>query len=89
MARTCQQIFGTSASVHEQVQEQTQNNQHSTVDEVEEHARRLTHVERNVDTVKAIVEQTEATMMHMAQNMNSKVPRQPEQRRRQQTRREE
>ena len=44
MARTRQQISGTLAPVHELVQEQTQNNQHSTVDE-DEHARWLTHVE--------------------------------------------
>ena len=66
MARMRQQISGTSTLVYEQVQEQTQNNQHFTVDEVEEHARRLMHVERNVDMVKAIVERMEATLMHMA-----------------------
>ena len=54
MARTRQQMSGTSALVHEPVQEQTQNNQHPTIDE-DEHARWLTHVERDVDLVRTIV----------------------------------
>ena len=35
-------------------------------------------MERIVDTVKATVERMEATLMHMAQSLNSQVPRQPE-----------
>ena len=77
MARTRQQMSGTSALVHEPVQEQTQNNQHSTVDEGE-HACRLSYVERDVDVVKTTVERIEATLMHLAQNVNSQVPRQSE-----------
>ena len=77
MARKCQQVSRTSASVNKQVQEQTQNNQHSTVDKVEEHEWQLSYVEWNVDTVRATVERMEATLMHMVQNLNSQVPRQP------------
>ena len=51
---------------HQQIQEQTQNNQHPTVNEAKEHAWRLTHVERNVDMVRAIVEHMEGILMHMA-----------------------
>ena len=79
MARTCQQISRTLAPVHEPIQEQTQNNQHSTVDE-DEHARRLTHIEWDVDLVRTTVEQMEAILMNLAQNINSQVLRQIEHR---------
>ena len=62
-------MFGTSTPVHEPVQKQTQNNQHSIINE-SEHARRLTYVERDVDLVKTIVEWMEATLMNLAQNIN-------------------
>ena len=58
-------MSGTSALAHEQVQEKTHNNQHSTVDE-DEQARRLTHVERDVDMVRATAKQMETTLMHLA-----------------------
>ena len=58
-------MSGTSAPAYEQVQEQTQNNQYSTVDK-DEHAWRLTHVERDIDVVRATVEQMEANLMHQA-----------------------
>ena len=48
-------MSGTSAPIHESVQEQTQNSQHSTVNE-DEHARRLTLVEGDVDVVRASIE---------------------------------
>ena len=71
MARKSQQISRTLAPIHEQAQEQTQNNKYSTVDKVEEHAQRQTHVEQNVDTVRATIKQMEATLMYMAQSLYS------------------
>ena len=58
-------MSGTSALAYEQVQEQTHNNQHSTVDE-DEHVWWLTHVERDIDVLRPTVEQMEATLMHLA-----------------------
>ena len=63
-------MSGSSTPVHEPIQEQIQNNQHSTVDE-DEHERQLTYVERNMDLVKTTVEWMEATLMNLAQNINS------------------
>ena len=64
MAKTRQQMSETSAQIHEPVQEQTQNNQHSTIDE-DEHARQLTHMERDMDLVRTTVERMEATLMNL------------------------
>ena len=47
MARTRQQVSGTSALANEQ----TQNERHSAIDEEEEKVRRLSYVEQNVDTM--------------------------------------
>ena len=66
-------MSGTLALVHEPVQEQNQNNQHLIIDKGE-HARQLTHVEWDMDVVKTTVEQMEATLMHLAPNINSQVP---------------
>ena len=67
-------MSGTSALVREPIQEHTKNNQHSIVDK-NEHARQLTHVERDMDLVRTTVEQIEATLMNLAQNINSQLPR--------------
>ena len=47
MARTHQQVSGASAAVNKQ----THNGRQSAVDEVEEHARQLSNVEPNIDTM--------------------------------------
>ena len=65
MARTRQQVSRTSAAINEL----THNGRHSTINEVEEQARRLSNVEQNVDTMRAVMELVEAMMMHMAQSL--------------------
>ena len=62
MARTHQQVFGTSTLANEL----THNGRHSTIDEVEKHARRLYYIEQNVDMMWATMERVEAMMSHMA-----------------------
>ena len=52
MARTHQQVFGTSTLANEL----THNGRHSTIDEVEKHARRLYYIEQNVDMMWATME---------------------------------
>ena len=47
-----------------------QNNQLSTIEE-EAYAQWLTHVEQKEDVVRVTVEQMEATLMHLAQCINS------------------
>ena len=54
-----------------------QNNQLSTI-EKEAQTQRLTHVEQNVDMVRATTKQMEAALMHLAQCINSRAPQKPE-----------
>ena len=70
MVRARQQNSETSAPIHKPTQGPMQNNQLSTIEE-EAHAQWLTHVEQNEDVVRATVEQMEATLMHLAQCVNS------------------
>ena len=74
MAKTRQQVFGILTPANEQ----NHNGWHSAIDEEEEHARRLSYVEQNIDMMWAVVEQVEAMMMQMAQNLYSQAPRQAE-----------
>ena len=39
--------------------------------DIDDQARRLTNVEQNVDIMRAMMEQIEAMMMHMAQNQSA------------------
>ena len=64
MVRPRQQKFKTSTLVHKPTQGPTQNNQFSTIEE-EAQTQRLTHVEQNVDAVKATMERMEAALMHL------------------------
>ena len=89
MAKTHQQVVGTSITVDEQTQEWTQNGRQSTIIKVEEHARQLSYVEQNVEMMQAIVERIEANMIQLSQNMCSQNLWQLEQRRTQLTRGEE
>ena len=70
MAKIGQQMSGASAPTQEQVQGPTKNNQLSTIEE-EEHPLRLTYVERDVDAVRATVEQIKVTLVHLSHGMNS------------------
>ena len=70
MVRTHQQECGTPAKVHEPAQGLTQNKQLSTIKE-EAQTQRLTHVEQNVDLVRATMERMEAALMHLTQCVNS------------------
>ena len=64
MVRTHQQSSGTATPVHEPAQGLTQNNQLSTIEE-EAQTQHLTHVEQNVDAVRATMERMEAATMHL------------------------
>ena len=77
MVRTRQQEFGTSAPTHEPTQGPMQNNHLSTIEEKAQ-TQRLTHVEKNVDAVRATMELMEATLMHLTQCANSRAPKKPE-----------
>ena len=77
MVRTCQQESGTSALVHEPAQGPMQNNHLSTIKEKAQ-TEWLTHVEKNVDVVRATMERMEAALMHLTQCVNSRTPQKPE-----------
>ena len=72
MTITHQQVSGALVVVNEQ----THNGGQSTIDEVEEQARRLSNVEHNVDTMRAAMERM---MMHMAQSLRAQQPTQQHQ----------
>ena len=74
MVRTRQQEFRTSIPVHKPSQGPTQNNHLSTI---EEETQQLTHVEENVDVLRATMERMEAAMMHLTQCVNSRAPQKP------------
>ena len=59
MVRKCQQESKTSTPIHEPTQRPIHNNQLSTIKEAQ--TQRLTHVEQNVDAVRATMERMETT----------------------------
>ena len=77
MVRKRQQKSGTFTPVHELAQGPMQNNRLSTIEE-EAQTRRLMHVEKNVDAVRASMERMEAALMHMTQCVNSWAPKKPD-----------
>ena len=70
MVRTRQQESETFAPVHEPTQGLMQNNQFSTTEEKAQR-QRLTHIEQNIDAVRATMEQIEVALIHLAQCINS------------------
>ena len=50
-----------------------QNNQLSAIEE-EAQTQQLTHVEQNIDVVRATMERVEASLMHLSQCINSQEP---------------
>ena len=77
MVRTRQQESETFAPTQQQAQGPTQNNHFSTIEE-EAETQRLTHVEKNIDAVRAIMEWMDAALMHLRQWVNSWAPQKPE-----------
>ena len=77
MVRTRQQKSKTSAPIHEPTQGPTHNNQFSTTDE-EEQTQWLTHVEQNLDAIRATMDRMEAALMYLTQCINSRAPKKPE-----------
>ena len=77
MVRTRQQESESSAPTHEPAQGPTQNNHLSTIEE-ETQTQQLMHVEKNVNAVRATMEQMEAAFMHLTQCVNSRAPQKPE-----------
>ena len=70
MLKMHQQGSRTPTPIHEQGQGPTQNNQFSIIEE-DMQMQCLTHVEKNMDAVRATMARMEATLKHLAQCINS------------------